>query len=83
MIPLSALCISRQHCTTCRSLNHGRAWRDGVLLHYQADGVDFDCPEGMPWTEDVVSGNGPHPPAAMLAGSNFGCGGCGQTPDPL
>jgi len=63
-IPLSILCDSQAHCTACRDLDGGRAWRISLLEHIEgveapeghsrgdaAVYADFACPRGRQWGE--------------------------------
>jgi len=58
MLPLSIICNSKTHCTTCRDLDNGRAWRESLSRHYAVPGentddggVDFPCPHGKQWDD--------------------------------
>jgi len=51
MIPLQNICSFQVHCTTCRDLDGGRAWRASLIRYCAADGVDFPCPQGKAWGE--------------------------------
>jgi len=72
-LPLSILCDSQAHCTACRDLDGGRAWRENLLDYYDgvadipeihAAGVDFPCPRGRQWGEITPP---PRPPESTPA----------------
>jgi hypothetical protein len=43
-------CRSLAHCTTCRDLQGGRAWRRSVIMADPAiQEIDFACPLGATW----------------------------------
>ena len=58
---LTLHCQSHAHCRVCRNLKGGRAWRKSIAKSYElpqakpeaVDVVDFECPYGLPWTNDV------------------------------
>jgi hypothetical protein len=47
----TAHCRRGVHCAVCRDLETGRAWRREVAERFgmPADGVDWECPLGVPW----------------------------------
>lgn len=44
-------CRSFAHCSTCRDLEGGRAWRQSIATACSVpnDAPDFVCPRGLPW----------------------------------
>ena len=50
-LPLSPICVSHVHCTTCRDRAGGRSWRASLAAAYALPDAapDFTCPHGYPW----------------------------------
>lgn len=42
-------CRREAHCGTCRNLEGGRAWRQGIAEQFAVLSVDWPCPRGHPW----------------------------------
>jgi len=42
-------CRSHAHCRTCRDREGGHRWREQIAAHFETDGVDWPCPDGLPW----------------------------------
>ena len=44
-------CGCRLHCSQCRDMEGGRAWRKSLMKHFRVPGdtVDFECPHGLSW----------------------------------
>ena len=42
-------CLREAHCGTCRDLEGGRAWRQGLAKRFKVEGVDWPCPRGYDW----------------------------------
>ena len=49
-LPLSILCNSKTHCTTCRDYDN-KQWRERLVQHYDISDIDFVCPIGKQWDE--------------------------------
>jgi hypothetical protein len=51
----SHICKSRNYCKVCRSRNAGQAFRLNAVDKYAVPNqvVNFECPAGMPWIQDV------------------------------
>jgi hypothetical protein len=49
-------CTCRRHCKTCRNLEEGRSWRQGLQKFFTLpkNEVDFSCPYGIPWAGNVT-----------------------------
>jgi len=45
------MCTARQYCLVCRQKDEGREWRTLIGRIYETEGIDFPCPNGMPWIE--------------------------------
>lgn len=43
------MCTGRQSCLVCRQHDEGREWRTLIGRIYETDGIDFACPNGLPW----------------------------------
>ncbi len=76
-------CASRRHCGTCRNLEEGRQWREGLKKHFTLpkDEVDFTCPYGIPWKDGVIPAHnvvGSTPPASITPSvvAPAGCAPC-------
>lgn len=56
-------CTSRAHCNTCRDLDGGRSWREGLkkYFHLPQDTVDFTCPHGLQWKQSGEKIEVPYP----------------------
>lgn len=48
-LSLNIICAPGVHCGTCRQLQAGREWRRQLSAAYDADRVDFACPQNRPW----------------------------------
>jgi len=71
-------CMGRAHCAACRRVTGGRhiraAW--GRLYRLPDGLIDFECPDGRPWTEGKPTGKRAGP------GGVRRCEGCGAETTP-
>lgn len=59
----STVCLSGDHCSTCRDREKGARFRAGLRGAFSIPEADFPCPYGKPWS-DVAP---PAPPAPAKA----------------
>jgi hypothetical protein len=80
MLPLTIICDSQAHCTACRAnTSEGRAFRIGLVEHYDIPGVtdvfprggislvDFPCPRGRSLGEITLPPSIPTASSAILS----------------
>lgn len=75
-------CPLMAHCTTCRDLEGGRAWRQSLATAFELPpgAPDFQCPHDRPWgyvptAEELAAETKPKP----LAGFESFCTACHDT----
>ena len=51
----SKQCQSRNHCTLCRRLVQGKAWRATMLAKFDDVYVNWECPAGLAWLGRIPS----------------------------
>jgi len=45
-------CLSQTHCGACRwQSDEGRQWRESIAKNFKVEQIDFECPQGKPWTK--------------------------------
>jgi len=73
-------CQTEMHCGTCRNLEGGRAWRQGIAAHFSVPEVDWPCPKGHKWGWTGPSRGLGDTVAKVIKAVTFGhvkpCGGC-------
>ena len=42
-------CLAEAFCGTCRNLEGGRAWREGIAKRFKVESEDWPCPRGYDW----------------------------------
>ena len=73
-------CLREAHCGTCRDLEGGRTWRQGIAKRFEVEGVDWPCPKGHEWgyQPPAREPKAPKPEPAFVVARRAACLACDE-----
>ena len=71
---------AEMRCGTCRDLEGGRAWRQGIAKRFEVEGVDWPCPKGHEWgyQPPAREPKAPKPEPAFVVARRAACLACDE-----